>query len=99
MKPERVQEIDRLAGTGWETTADGTAITRTYRFPSYRAGVAFAVYLAELAEAADHHPDLLIGYRRVVVTLSTHSAGGVTDKDLAFAARIDGRPLPEPAAE
>ncbi len=65
------------------------AITKEYRFDTFRQSVTFVVALAFPAEAADHHPDLDIRYNRVRVTLSTHSEGGVTDKDFDLAAAIE----------
>ena len=72
---------------GWEL-ADGR-ITRQYRLSGFPAAVAFVVRLSYAAEAADHHPDLDIRYDKVRVTLSTHSDGGVTSKDLDLASAIE----------
>jgi 4a-hydroxytetrahydrobiopterin dehydratase len=72
---------------GWAT--DGHHLTRQFTFPSFPDAIAFATRLAFDAERADHHPDLLISYRKVTVTWSTHSEGGVTDKDLAGAKAAD----------
>ncbi|MGH9381456.1 MAG: 4a-hydroxytetrahydrobiopterin dehydratase [Thermoanaerobaculia bacterium] len=74
--------------TAWRAVDRRTAIRRSFEFPTFRAAVAFVAYVAELAEAADHHPDIEIRYNRVTLTLSTHSAGGLTDKDFTLAARI-----------
>ena len=71
----------------WELV-DG-AITRQYRFGGFPDAVAFVVRLSYDAEAADHHPDLDVRYDKVRVTLSTHSEGGVTDKDIALAKVIE----------
>ena len=68
---------------GWEVQ-DGQ-ITKTYEFGSYLAGVDFAVSLANEAEERDHHPDILITWRKVKVSLSTHSEGGITEKDTELA--------------
>ena len=68
---------------GW--TIQGDAITRQFTFPGFPDAVAFIVRLGFAAEAADHHPDLLVNYKRVTVTYSTHSEGGLTDKDFAGA--------------
>jgi 4a-hydroxytetrahydrobiopterin dehydratase len=77
-----------LAGLpGW--VADAPAICRTFTCPSFPEAMAFAGRVATYAESVDHHPDLLISYRKVTVTWSTHSAGGVTDKDLAAAKATD----------
>jgi 4a-hydroxytetrahydrobiopterin dehydratase len=72
---------------GW--TLDGDAIRKTFVFPDFVAAVAFVNRLAPEAEAADHHPDILIQYKRVSLTYSTHSAGGLTLKDFAGAAMAD----------
>lgn len=72
---------------GWK--ASSKAIKRQYTFPTFPDAIAFATRLAFDAEAADHHPDLLISYRKVTVTWSTHSEGGVTRKDIAGAKAAD----------
>ncbi len=64
---------------------------RTYKFPSFRASLAFVAFVGEIAEARDHHPDIDIRYSKVKLTLSTHSAGGLTEKDFDLAGLIDGR--------
>ncbi len=74
---------------GWEADLEAPSIGREYQFPTFPAAVRFVDFVAELAEAADHHPDIDIRYNRVRLTLSTHSAGGVTDKDFALAQAID----------
>jgi len=68
--------------------ADGQIVTE-YRFADFRQAVAFVVRIAFEAEQADHHPDIDVRYNRVRVALSTHSAGGVTPKDLDLAATIE----------
>ncbi len=73
--------------TGWER--DGDAIAKTYTFGAYLDGIAFVNGAAEAAEAADHHPDMAVGYKRVTVTLSTHSSGGISRKDLDLAAALE----------
>ena len=78
---------------GWEL-GDGE-ITREFRLDSFGGAIAFVVRLSYAAEAANHHPDLDIRYSRVGVTLSTHSAGGVTAKDLELARTIEGFAPPQ----
>ena len=73
---------------GWELA--GGAITRRFRLDSFAGAIAFVVRLSYAAEKADHHPDLDIRYNQVGVTLSTHSDGGVTAKDLDLARVIEG---------
>jgi 4a-hydroxytetrahydrobiopterin dehydratase len=68
---------------GW--TLAGEAITRQFTFAGFPDAVAFIVRLGFEAEAADHHPDLLVNYKKVTATYSTHSEGGLTEKDFAGA--------------
>lgn len=72
---------------GWER--DGDEIDKKFVFADFRAATAFVNRVADLAEAANHHPDIGIKHNRVKLTLSTHSEGGVTEKDFALAAQID----------
>lgn len=73
---------------GWR--AQGTAIVREYVLDGgFMGSIGFVNRVAAAAEEADHHPDLAIAWDRVTVTLSTHSAGGVTESDLALAAEAD----------
>jgi 4a-hydroxytetrahydrobiopterin dehydratase len=79
---------DRLqALPGW--TLDGNAIRRQYTFAGFAEAVSFVVRLGFAAESADHHPDILINYKRVTLTYSTHSEGGLTEKDFAGAQEAD----------
>ena len=72
---------------GWKH--DGNALVRQYTFAGFPDAIAFVTRLAFDAEAADHHPDLAVSYKRVTVTWSTHSDGGVTDKDVRGAQQAD----------
>lgn len=72
-----------------EWTREGETISRTIRCASFPAAIALVRRVAEAAEAADHHPDMLIRWRRVTFTLTTHAAGGLTRRDLDLAAEID----------
>lgn len=72
---------------GW--VLEGRALSKTFEFDGFPEAVAFVGRLVPGAEAADHHPDLAISYRRVTVTWNTHSAGGVTALDLAGARMTD----------
>ena len=79
---------ERLAGGEW--SREGDAIVREWKFADFAAAIAFVDRVAELAEAANHHPDILVhGWNQVRLTLSTHSAGGITAADFALAAQID----------
>lgn len=89
MEPLGADEVaERLTALGGWTFA-GDAIHRTFRFDRYMDAIAFINRVAAKAEAADHHPDLRNSYTTVDVSLTTHSAGGVTEKDLALAGEID----------
>ncbi len=78
----------RLAGSGW--TREGSAIVREWKLADFAAALAFVNRVAALAEAANHHPDILLhGWNRVRLELSTHSQGGLTEADFALARQID----------
>ena len=79
------QRMKRLKG--W--TLDRDAIRKQFTFAGFPEAVAFVNRLAPEAEKADHHPDILINYKRVTLTYSTHDAGGLTEKDFAGAAAAD----------
>ncbi len=72
-----------------EWTRAGDEIVRTVELETFLGAVAFVGRVAELAEAADHHPDLDIRYRKVRVALTTHDSGGLTARDIDLAAQID----------
>ena len=73
--------------SGW--TLDGDAIRKQFTFAGFPEAIAFVNRLAPEAEKADHHPDILINYKRVTLTYSTHSEGGLTIKDFEAAATAD----------
>ena len=72
-----------------EWSQPGEEIQRTFRFKDFVAAMAFVDRIAERAESVQHHPDILIRYSRVTLSLSTHDAGGISDKDFEFAAASD----------
>ncbi|MDE2634838.1 MAG: 4a-hydroxytetrahydrobiopterin dehydratase [Chloroflexota bacterium] len=79
---------------GW--ARDGDELTKEFRFDNYLAGLAFASCVGVIAEGLNHHPDLVIGWRRVKVSFTTHDAGSkLTAKDLAAAAAIDAVGYPK----
>jgi len=67
----------------------GDVLQRTFAFADFLAAMAFVESVAAAAEAQGHHPDILIRYSKVTLTLSTHEAGGLTDRDFTLAASID----------
>lgn len=70
-------------------TIEGRAIRKQYTFNDFPGAVAFVNRLVPEAEAADHHPDIAINYRRVTLLYSTHDEGGITQKDFDGAAMAD----------
>jgi 4a-hydroxytetrahydrobiopterin dehydratase len=70
---------------GWELV--GASIRRRYTFDGFPEALSFVVRLGFDAEVVDHHPDILVNYKRVTLTYTTHSAGGLTERDFAGAAR------------
>jgi 4a-hydroxytetrahydrobiopterin dehydratase len=81
------EEIADGLPEGWDR--DGDEIVRTYEFDAYLDGVGFASGIGGLAQEAYHHPEITIGWREVEVRLTTHDAGGITEKDLDLAARFN----------
>jgi 4a-hydroxytetrahydrobiopterin dehydratase len=82
---EIATKIKTLAG--WEYKDN--AISKRFQFKAFIEGIHFINKVAEMAEAADHHPDILVNYKRITFTCSTHDAGGVTEKDFALATEIE----------
>lgn len=79
---ERIKAV-----TGW--TLDGDSIRKQFVFGSFREAISFVVRLAFECEGADHHPDITVSYKKVTLVYSTHSEGGLTDKDFAGAVMAD----------
>lgn len=84
-------ERDALAAQvpSWALAEGGRALEREFKFPSYAAGLAFAVRVGALADAEDHHPDLQIGYKTLRVRWTTHAVGGLSENDFICAAKTD----------
>ena len=72
---------------GWREVDE--ALERTYEFGSFGEAIAFVNRVAALAEAENHHPDIAIAYRSVTLRWTTHSAGGITERDRELGARSD----------
>ena len=91
MAPLTDAEIEqRLAAAGEWRKGEDSSIVRDLGFADFVAAIAFVNRVAEVAEAANHHPDILLhSWNRVRLTLSTHSQGGLTDADFELAGRID----------
>lgn len=85
------KRAEALAGLdGWAEAPARDAIERTFTFADFNAAFAFMTRAALMAEKMDHHPEWFNVYNRVEVTLATHSAGGVTDRDIRLAGAMDG---------
>jgi 4a-hydroxytetrahydrobiopterin dehydratase len=81
---------DRLGRVGGWRRGEEQSIVRDLDFADFAAAVAFVNRVAETAEAANHHPDILLhGWNKVRLTLSTHSEGGLTEADFQLASQID----------
>jgi 4a-hydroxytetrahydrobiopterin dehydratase len=78
----RLQELSE-----WSLSND--AIMRTYQFDDFNEAIAFVNRVAEYAEHIQHHPEILIRYNKVTLTLTTHDQDGVTDRDIEFATVAD----------
>lgn len=72
---------------GW--AADDKCIVKKLKFPDFAAALSFVNAVGDLAEAADHHPDIKLGWGYAELALTTHDRGGVTDVDIALARKID----------
>jgi len=79
------QALQQLAG--WKK--NGKAIERVYQFDGFAKAMEFVNQIAEAAEAVNHHPDILISYSKVTLTLISHDSGGVTQRDIKMAGRIN----------
>lgn len=87
--PLSAAEVEQRLGDldGWEL--NDAEIRRNFAFASFPAAIGFVTQVAFLSEAAKHHPDITIRYNKVTLALSTHSAGGLTERDFALAAQLD----------
>lgn len=91
---QMVQDLDGESLDGWLSLRRGWKVqdgrlVKAFRFGSFRDAIIFVNRLATIADTLDHHPDIDIRYRVVAVSLWTHSAGGLTDKDIGLAEAID----------
>jgi 4a-hydroxytetrahydrobiopterin dehydratase len=90
-RPERLSDIAVQRGLGslpgWGRKGD--VLSKTFQFDTFPAGITFVSRVADAAEAAQHHPDIDIRYTKITCMLTTHDAGGITDKDLKMANEIE----------
>ncbi|MGH2689090.1 MAG: 4a-hydroxytetrahydrobiopterin dehydratase [Actinomycetota bacterium] len=90
LAPEEVEGYRSQIDAAWEIVDDGKGIRRRFKFGDFNAAFGFATRVALMAESEGHHPDFELGWGRVVLDLTTHAAGGLTDNDFIMAAKIDG---------
>ena len=85
------QEINKIEDTlpGWSLDANGEGINKSFRFKDFSEAWGFMSRVALLAEKADHHPEFFNVYNKVDIRLSTHDAGGLSQKDIDLAGKID----------
>ena len=76
---------------GWTLSEDGKKIFKNFKFKNFVEAVDFVNYITPIAETEGHHPDLLVGWGKVRVELSTHAIGGLSENDFILAAKIDKR--------
>ena len=92
MQKERIYSeaeiLDRLASVGSWSYRDGS-IERSFKTASFKATLMVVATIGHLCEAAWHHPEMIMSFNKIVVKLSTHSAGGITEKDFELAAKIE----------
>jgi len=72
---------------GWNV--NGNAIERVFEFPNFVEAMGFVNRVAEAAEAVNHHPDITINYNKVKLSLTSHDSGGVTQRDLRMAGKVN----------
>lgn len=90
------EQIDTQASgvPSWNVSEEGNSISRLFTFENFAQSIHFFNSVANIAEEINHHPDIQINFKKVTLTLSTHSAGGLTEKDFLVAQKIDQLPMP-----
>jgi 4a-hydroxytetrahydrobiopterin dehydratase len=98
LEPGRRDELLRQLSGEWRVV-DGQRLERVFLFRNFRAAIRFANAVGDIAEQQGHHPELLVGWGRVKVSLFTHVIGGLHENDFILAARIDALPPAAAGAE
>jgi len=88
MGQEQAEKLLRELDDGWTLNSKGH-LERTYEFSNFVAAMAFANRVGEIAEAQNHHPDILLGWGRVRITIWTHTVDGLSESDFVLAAKLD----------
>ncbi len=84
------EQINEYLGDLPEWSLNGDLLQRTFRFDDFAGSMAFVARIAKMAERMKHHPDIMIRYNKVTLTLTTHDAGGLTEQDFTAARDTDG---------
>ncbi len=88
LKGEAIEQLARQLQPGWKVVGEHH-IEKEYSFPDFRQALEFVNEVGELAELENHHPDILLGYGKVVIQLWTHKIHGLHENDFILAAKID----------
>lgn len=91
-KPEAEEMMTQVPE--WQLWPDGKMISREFTFKNFADAFAFATKVAAIAEEEQHHPDMLVGWGKVGIELSTHAIGGLSENDFILAAKIDAIHIP-----
>ncbi|MFC0875418.1 4a-hydroxytetrahydrobiopterin dehydratase [Saccharicrinis sp. FJH2] len=88
LEEDKITTYYSMLSPGW-VIEDKTKLVKTYPFTEYAPSVVFVDKIAEIAQQQNHHPDILLGFKKVTISLTTHSASGLTANDFIMAAKID----------
>ena len=88
LESDRIKELQKELNSDWDVIEDHH-IEKEFKFDDYKQAVDFTNKVANLAMEEDHHPDLLLSYGKVKVTLTTHNVGGLSENDFVMAAKIE----------
>ncbi len=88
LQGESLTRLMEELGSGWQLI-DGHHLEKRFKFPDFREALAFTTRVGELAEAQGHHPEIQLGWGKVVLTVWTHKADGLTESDFVFAAKVN----------
>jgi len=88
LKGEQLQELANQLNSGWDVVEEHH-LQKTYKFKDFAQALAFTNKVGAIAEEQNHHPDICLGYGKVVVTIYTHKIDGLTESDFVFAAKVE----------
>lgn len=88
LKMDEIEALIKLLGNGWEVLYENSRLVNKWNFESYMKCVEFVNKIADIAERENHHPDLLLSYKKVTVTIWTHNMNALTKADFILAAKI-----------